>query len=348
MRLFAQVKKAFDVEFPISVLFEAPTIRKCAGLIEAEGVQMGASETDAGSEPRAPERRFTHLVPMHQGEGGPRRPFFLVAGMFGNVLNLRHLANLLGADRPFYGMQARGLYGDQEPHRSIPEAAADYLKEIKQVQASGPYMLGGFSGGGIIALEIAQQLEAAGDEVLILAMLDTPLPQRRKLELTDRMMIQLQELKTGGLLYPFKWVARRVSWEFEKRSAPSEAEGTSEVAFHNSEIEAAFLGAVATYPLKRWDGPLALFRPPLVGKWKVTNGAMVSSERSYVTSDNDWLKHAPLVQVFEVPGDHDSMVLEPNVRVLAARLKRCIEDAENPTARAARVAALPTPAREAG
>jgi hypothetical protein len=53
---------------------------------------------------------------MHDGEGGERTPFFLVAGMFGNVLNLRHLARLLGTDRPFYGLQARGLYGDQAPH----------------------------------------------------------------------------------------------------------------------------------------------------------------------------------------------------------------------------------------
>ncbi len=348
VRLFAQVKKAFDVEFPISVLFEAPTIRKCAELIGAQGVDLGLSEGSGKEAPRAPERRFTHLVPMHQGEGGPRRPFFLVAGMFGNVLNLRHLANLLGTDRPFYGMQARGLYGDQEPHRSIPEAAADYLKEIKQVQASGPYMLGGFSGGGIIALEIAQQLHNAGEEVLILAMLDTPLPQRRRLELTDRLMIQMQELKAGGPLYPFKWLARRVAWEFQKRTAQTQATSTGEVAFHNSEIEAAFLEAVASYPVKHWSGSLALFRPPLVGAWKVSNGAWVSSERSYVTSDNDWTAYAPLVQVFEVPGDHDSMVLEPNVRVLAARLKRCIEDAENPAARAARVAALPSHVEKAG
>ncbi|MBU2983347.1 SDR family NAD(P)-dependent oxidoreductase [Lentibacter algarum] len=349
VRLFAQVKKAFDVEFPISVLFEAPTIKKCAALIEAEGVHVAPSSdaTDAET-PRAPERRFTHLVPMHQGEGGPRRPFFLVAGMFGNVLNLRHLAHLLGTDRPFYGMQARGLYGNEAPHRSIPEAAKDYLNEIKQVQASGPYMLGGFSGGGIIALEIAQLLRAQGEDVMMLVMLDTPLPQRRPLELGDRALIQLQELKSGGILYPLKWLVRRVKWEFTKRfkSVPQDAD-ISEVNFHNSDIETAFLEAVGQYKLQAWDGPLALFRPPLSGKWKVSNGAMVSSERSYVTPDNDWTEHAPLVQVIEVPGDHDSMVLEPNVRVLAARLRRCIEDAENPAARAARVSAMPQNAKEA-
>ncbi|MCU0817662.1 MAG: phosphopantetheine-binding protein, partial [Cypionkella sp.] len=94
VRLFAMVKKAFRVDFPISVLFEAPTIAACARLIID---QIGLPESAEGgavvaARSVAPVRRFTHLVPMHRGEGGARRPFFLVAGMFGNVLNLRHLA----------------------------------------------------------------------------------------------------------------------------------------------------------------------------------------------------------------------------------------------------------------
>ncbi|MDQ2093166.1 type I polyketide synthase [Rhodalgimonas zhirmunskyi] len=344
VRLFAQVRKQWKVDFPISVLFEAPTIRACAKMIEAEGVVAeSASDAEAPDEgKRAPERRFTHLVPMHQGEGGPRRPFFLVAGMFGNVLNLRHLAHLLGTDRPFYGLQARGLLGDDAPHESIPEAARDYLAEMRAVQPEGPYMLGGFSGGGIIAYEIAQQLKAAGEEVAMLVMLDTPLPQRRPLTGRDRMAIQMQELKAGGFAYPLKWLVRRIAWEVEKRRAKDESvAGNAAVTFHDTAIEQAFLGAVATYELTPWDGPLALFRPPLVGKWEVAPGRWVNSERAYVTNDNDWGPYAPLVEVVEVPGDHDSMVLEPNVRVLAARMKRAIEDAENPGARAARVAALP-------
>ena len=71
--------------------------------------RRGAPTHDAdATPPAAPQRRFTHLVPMHRGEGGAKTPFFLVAGMFGNVLNLRHLAQLLGGDRPFYGLQAHG------------------------------------------------------------------------------------------------------------------------------------------------------------------------------------------------------------------------------------------------
>ncbi|WP_298674694.1 hypothetical protein, partial [uncultured Lentibacter sp.] len=70
------------------------------------------------------------------------------------------------------------------------------------------------------------------------------------------------------------------------------------------------------------------FRPPLLGKWQVGDGRLVNSERAYVTHDNDWTEWAPELQVFEVPGDHDSMVLEPTVRVLAARMGKVIEAAD--------------------
>lgn len=327
VRLFAMIRKTWGVEFPISVLFEAPTIRACAGLIAARGVEDGAGDDTAPPRAEPPARRFTHLVPMHQGEGGSRTPFFLVAGMFGNVLNLRHLAHLLGTDRPFYGLQARGLFGDAAPHRSIKAAARDYIAELRQIQPRGPYMLGGFSGGGITAYEMARQLTEAGEEVSALVLLDTPLPQRRALSRADRIAIQLTELRRGGFAYPFQWLARRIRWEFVKRRARVDAASDS-AQFHNAAIEAAFLEAVAGYALTPWQGPMTLFRPPLTGKWQVARDRLINSERAYVTPDNDWTEWAPKLQVFEVPGDHDSMVLEPNVRVLAARMRRVIDEAD--------------------
>lgn len=325
VRLFSMVKKAYRIEFPISILFEAPTIRKCAALI-AE--RTGASN-DAGAAPRAtgPERRYKHLVAMHDGEGGARTPFFLVAGMFGNVLNLRHLAHLLGADRPFYGLQARGLYGDEAPHQSLAAAARDYIAEMKQVQPQGPYLLGGFSGGGITAYEIAQQLEAMGDAVSLVVLLDTPLPQRRPLSRRDRMLIQLHEIRRKGVTYPFVWARNRIRWEIAKRrGTPGQTD--TQHSFHNAEIEAAFLSAVAQYRMRPWDGRLVLFRPPQHGTWTVSGGRLVDSQRAYVLSDNDWGQYVPGVDVHEVPGDHDSMVLEPNVRVLASLMKEAILTAE--------------------
>ena len=82
-----------------------------------------------------------------------------------------------------------------------------------------------------------------------------------------------------------------------------------------------------------------LFRPPLDLKWQVTSGNWVSSAKEYVFSDNDLTRFAPGLQVIEVPGDHDSMVLEPNVRVMAAQLKAVIAEAEGQPTNIVRLAA---------
>ncbi|QYZ69013.1 KR domain-containing protein [Neotabrizicola shimadae] len=323
VRLFAMVKKAWRVDFPISVLFEAPTVAACARLIEAE---IGPQDDSApAARPVAPARRFTHLVPMHQGEGGPRQPFFLVAGMFGNVLNLRHLAQLIGGDRPFYGLQARGLYGDAAPHEDFVEAARDYLAEMRQVQPKGPYMLGGFSGGGLIAWEIARQLEAAREEVSLLVLLDTPIPLRPALSRADKAAIKAAELREKGPGFLIDWARQR--WDWERRGKHEKAEDSAE-GFHNAAIEAAFRAALPRYEMTVHNGRTVLFRPPLDRRWKVTGGRWVSSAREYVFPDNDLTRFAPGLKVIEVPGDHDSMVLEPNVRVLAKRLKAVIAEAE--------------------
>lgn len=333
VRLFAMVKKAYRVEFPISVLFEAPTIALCAAMIrERTGDASTDAATSVAGASTAPvaRRRFTHLVAMHDGEGGERTPFFLVAGMFGNVLNLRHLARLIGVGRPFYGVQARGLYGDQKPHETLVEAATDYIAEMRQVQPHGPYLLGGFSGGGITAYEIARQLEAAGEQVALLVLLDTPLPIGPPLSRVDKLLIKLGEVRRTGPGFLWQWARRRFEWELQRiRQGERSDAAQSPHQLHNAAIEAAFRGALPLYEVHGWNGPAVLFRPPLDRRWKVTGGRWVNGDRDYVYEDNDWTRYMPALRVIEVPGDHDSMVLEPNVRVLASHIKACIDAAES-------------------
>ena len=311
VRLFARVKKAFGADFPISILFEAPTIAGLAALI---------GTPESGAEPQRPARRFQFLVPMHDGEGGPRTPFFLVAGMFGNVLNLRQLAALLGRDRPFYGLQARGLFGEAPPHARLEDAARDYIAEIRQVQPHGPYLLGGFSGGGLTALEMARQLRAEGEDVALLTLLDTPLPLRPMLSRLDKALIKLQEFQRKGPAYAREWWQARQAWKAAQGHVAEDGEG-----FHNQAIEAAFRAALPHVALARYDGAVALFRPALDRHWRASGGRWISREKEYVSADNDWGPWMPALEVIEVPGNHDSMVLEPNVRVMAARLKTMIE-----------------------
>lgn len=336
VRLFAAIKRRFGVEFPISTLFEAPTITLCAALIAEEtGQNAGAGDDNAPAALRKPEAssppvRHAHLVPLNQGREEEAPALFIVAGMFGNVLNLRHLAMSFSGERPVWGIQARGLIGDEPPHETVPDAARDYLTEVRQVQPKGPYLLAGYSGGGITAYEMARQLRDAGEEVAVLAMLDTPLPLRPPLQAQDKALIKLQQIREAGPRYALDWFRERRAWkqlqeERELTGSDSPAPGGAE--FNNRKMEDAFIAATSRYVPPRWEGPITLFRPPLERRWKGAEGRWISSERHYVWPDNGWRAHAPRVEVIEVPGDHDSMVLTPNVTVLAQELAEVIRTA---------------------
>ncbi|MCR9125436.1 MAG: SDR family NAD(P)-dependent oxidoreductase [Rhodobacteraceae bacterium] len=330
VRLFAMIKRSFDVQLPISVLFEAPTIAKCADLIAARtGRSLDAKPAatrDKGDAAAPPPEPFAHVVPLHPGPGTGATPFFIVAGMFGNVLNLRHLALLIGKDRPVYGLQARGLVGDDAPHDRVEEAAEDYIAEMRRVQPDGPYLLGGFSGGGITAYEMAQQITRAGQTVAVLAMLDTPLPVRPALRPMDRLWIKWQDLRQQGLGFFGKWARDRLAWEVHKRQANTAPHAVG--GFNNARIEAAFMEAMMHYNLRKWDGDMILFRPALDRHWQVSGGNWANRDREYVFHDNAWSDWISRISVVEVPGDHDSMVLVPNVSVMASHLAEVFDAAE--------------------
>ena len=347
VRLFALIRKAYGTDLPISTLFEAPTIARLAARIVAE---TGLDPDAAGAAPAAASGarvtavaaaapRHTHLVPMNDGPPGSGLPFFIVAGMFGNVLNLRSLAQRLSADRPVYGLQARGLFGEDVPHASFAEAAESCIAEMRQVQPQGPWLVGGFSGGGLTALEIARRLDAAGETVAQLVLLDTPIPMRPALGRRDRLLIRWGELREEKAAFLPNYLRKRLAWERARRR-PTEAPGTQ--AFHNDAIHQAFLAALPGFEMRAWDGPVTLYRPRLDRRWKVSGGRHVSTAREYVTPDNDWGPWLPRLAVDEVPGDHDSMVLEPAVRILAARMRRLLDAAE--AAADAPVAREPEPA----
>jgi thioesterase domain-containing protein len=114
---------------------------------------------------------WTSLVPIQPG--GSKPPFFCVHGGGGNVLLYRELARHLGADYPFYGLQARGLDGSDDYLTTTEAMAESYLREIYELQPEGPYYLGGFCMGGQVAVEIAQRLVRDGQQVNLLFVIDT-------------------------------------------------------------------------------------------------------------------------------------------------------------------------------
>ncbi len=160
LRLFSRIQQEFKVNLPLATLFREPTIHGLASLIEQGEARM----------------TWDSLVAIQPK--GSRPPFFGVHGMDGNVLFWRNIVLHLGEDQPFYGLQSRGIDGYHPALDSIPQMASNYVKEIRQVQPHGPYHLGGYSLGGEIAFEMAQQLRQEGEQVALLVMFDTANPNR--------------------------------------------------------------------------------------------------------------------------------------------------------------------------
>ena len=155
VHLFVQIEQVFGVKLPLATLFEAPTIEELATILRRE------------ARPAA----WSPLVAIQTA--GSRPPLFCMHGAGGNVLIYRDLAQRLGSDQPVYGLQAPGLDGSCPPLTRIEDMAALYAKEIRKMQPRGPYFLAGYCGGGTVALEVAQQIRAQGEQVALLAMFDT-------------------------------------------------------------------------------------------------------------------------------------------------------------------------------
>jgi len=153
VRLMAEVKREFGCDLPLVSLFQAPTVAEQAALI------------------RSQVRADPVLVPINRGIEG-ESPVFLVHPTGGSVLCYRDLARRLGSTRPIYALQDPGL-DDVASYTSVEELAAFYIGRIRHLAGKGPYFLAGWSSGGIIAFEMARQLVARGEEVGMVALIDS-------------------------------------------------------------------------------------------------------------------------------------------------------------------------------
>jgi acetoacetyl-CoA synthetase len=149
--LFLEIERITGRNFPLTTIYDAPTVAALAELID-----------------RGEEKTFSPLVPLNAGKEGV--PFFFVHGLGGTVIELAALGKLIRTRRPVYAVQARGLDGAEPPFAAVEDMAAYYLEAIREVQPAGPYLLGGYSFGGLVALEMARLLEPRN--VALLCMVD--------------------------------------------------------------------------------------------------------------------------------------------------------------------------------
>jgi acyl transferase domain-containing protein/thioesterase domain-containing protein/acyl carrier protein len=173
VRLLGQIKKAYGLDLPLTTFFQTPTIAQSAELLRGQ-IQVAA--TAPAESRRKRSMSLSSLVPIQSS--GSRPPLFCVHGAGGNVMVFSTLTHYLGLEQPIYGLQAQGVDGKSKPLTRLEDMAALYIRDLKAAFPHGPYLLAGFSMGGEVAFEMAQQLRAQGDEVNLLVLFDTFNPER--------------------------------------------------------------------------------------------------------------------------------------------------------------------------
>ncbi|MDJ0732021.1 MAG: AMP-binding protein [Crocosphaera sp.] len=325
--------------FQATLIFEYPTIEALANYLATEvftsqGYNLGLVEEETNL-----ETGFTSPVIAIQSQGS-KPPFFCVPGGVGTAFYLHALAYHLGDDQPFYGLQARGMDDQAIPYTDVGEMAAYYIHALKTIQPQGPYYLGGHSFGGQVAFEISQQLQQQGDEIGLLAIFDIPAPLFNNLIvvgwddtkymsevvklfeffLKENLDISYDDLKG---LFPgeqLDYVTERLAKKLHvnpSRMATRQVRGFVKV------LKASVYAMAHYKPQKQYATPIHVFRSSDVRLWETANG-INDTIRTQIQKNMSfgWEQLSQDSVTFtSVPGDHITMMLEPNVKVLAQSLK---------------------------
>jgi acyl-CoA synthetase (AMP-forming)/AMP-acid ligase II/thioesterase domain-containing protein/acyl carrier protein len=303
VELFLRIEKVLGCQLPRSVLFEASTVAEMAKRIETT--------------------TLAHcLVPIQPT--GNRPIFFGVHDVNGQVLNFRPLAQHLGEDQPFYGIQSIGIDGSEAPLARIEDMAARYISEICRIQPTGPYYLGGYSMGGLVAFEMARQLRAMGQDVGILALLDTyPRHGDRRAGLLgwiEQDGTHLPDLTLSTIAHYLRQGLRHVAqnartavwrrlfgiaWRFYESS------GLTLPKQLHKPVAANYLAA-RSYRLRYYDGDAVLFA---AAPYAWDHGDPHDGWRRLIGGK---------LYILSVSGLHHQILEEPHVRDLAQKLSACI------------------------
>lgn len=274
IQLLARVEKGLGQKLPLNSLFQAPTIAQFAKLLQHGG--------GAGLE------NLALLQP-----DGARLPFVCVHGDEAN----HHMMRYLGKDQPFYAFFHQGEDGLPFAHNGVEGIARHYVSELMSVQPDGPYLLGGYSFGGMVAYEMAQQLTRAGHEVPLLVMFDTYAPD-----------MHLTVMKAEEKLHePLKRVVMR--WLVKRALAKGRIGSPKLRHFY---IIDNYDQAIKAYVPQPYDGPMTIF------KAEESSGPNDMGWRHYVTGNLD---------IHVVPGNHYSLIKGTQVQRLVRELSVVIDRA---------------------
>ena len=316
VRLMARIERHFGQNLPLATLFQSSTIEEQAKLLDSDkDFQLGSLLVNIKS-------------------GGKGAPLFLIPPSSGQVLFYLDLVRNLETERPIYGLQLPGLNGEREPITSPEELAAFAVREIKVVQPHGPYYLAGFCVGGLLAFEIAQQLNQQDDTVALLAMIETHSPKLHKL-LNDRMA---EENLGYEILYAIGFAE-----ELSASSGKPLSVSPQQLKRLNLEEQLAYILEQAklqniipsevgvqqmqnlyrVYHATGWATYDYQARPYL-GAIHLFNASQPSMEldTDATLGWKDLVKGQ--IEVHQIPGDHYSIIREPGVGLLTQKLAVCL------------------------
>jgi len=289
VRLMRHIEQGFSRKLPLATLFEAPTIEQMAVILRRDSWK--------------PE--FSLVVPIQPK--GTRPPFFCVHGLGGAVLRFQDLARHMAPDQPFYGIQPQGMDGGAPVLASVEEMAARYISEMRTFQREGPYYIGGYSFGGLVAFEMALQLVDEGHEIGFLGLLDTYPGQAKS---TTDMVSTLLKLS-------FKQQATYVRQRVKRyRKGIRRRWDALFLPSLLKEVRSTLAQAELAYQPRPYSGKATWFCAGEKGL------------RGLSTPENDWSNWIiGGVEVHEFEGDHGSILKEPMVTMLAGKLRWCMEKA---------------------
>jgi amino acid adenylation domain-containing protein len=288
VRMLYGVERTFGKRLPTSMLFESATIQKLASWLRTEGWTPS----------------WSSIVPVRTS--GYKRPFFCVHGVGGNVIGFRGLANYFDPERPFYALQPQGLDGKQNCLSTVEEMAEHFISEVRRLQPKGPYYLGGFSFGGVVAYEMARQLSSMGDTVGLLALLDTYATNLEGgMASFFRALLSARRKELARTVIAS--VRRTLTRKLNRVRLPE----------HIRRVHQACDAAANRYALRPYSGKVTLFR------------AVETSLRSSDDSYDAWNTFAAGgMEVHEIVGNHEGILKEPQVSSLAAQLAAVLDLAE--------------------
>ncbi len=304
VRLFTQIEKKFQRSLPPAALMQNRTIESLAVLLKEDHLQT-----------------WNSLVPIRAG--GSKTPLFCVHAGGAHVLFYHRLAHHMGADQPVYALQPAGLDGQAALHKSVEEMAACYIHEIRKVQPEGPYAVLGTCFGNAVCLEMARQFQAAGQAISLLAIIDSGVYSPEEVIGPT----SAAELKRIPLRY-HRFINRFRKNAFKAILAIFQARFTRlRIAM---EKRFNFLRSRQTRSL--YSVQKHLLKLHLQYGWTPYNGKVTLIRSSESTENpnldchiSQWSKLAIRgVEVFIVPGHHETLFLEPEVAILSAKLNEIL------------------------